>query len=339
MTPAANRDILVIGGSSGSSGVLKRILANLPPDLPASIFIVTHVPSNSAGFLDEVLAKESNLPVAQAVDRQAMERGHVYVAPPDRHLLLLDGIIRLGDGPRENMARPAIDPLFRSAALSFGSRVTGVVLSGLLNDGAAGLYAIKACGGTTVVQHPLDAEADAMPLAALETAEVDHVASAAELGALLTQIIRTGAGPNHPPSDELRLEVDIAVGGRLGSANLRRLAEPSPLSCPDCGGVLSEVRGARPLRFRCQIGHAYTADVLAVHSDKVDEAVRVAMRIMEERVTLVERMAADARQTGRPAVAELYEARSEEYRRYATTLRDAALSMSRLGTRRPEQDI
>ena len=338
MSVLLTRDIITIGGSSGSIGVLKRILADLPSDLPASVLITTHIASQSAGFMGEMLMERSNLPVEQAVDRQAIERGHVYVAPPDRHLLIVDGVIRLGDGPRENMARPAVDALFRSAALSFGPRVIGVVLSGLLNDGAAGLHAVKACGGLTVVQHPLDAEADAMPLAALETTAVDHVATGAEMGALLARIAGTRAGPGQPPSDELRLEVEIAAGARLGSANLRRLAEPSPLSCPDCGGVLSELRSARPLRFRCQIGHAYTADVLVAHSDKVDEAIRVAMRIMEERVTLVERMAADARDTGRQAVAELYAARSAEYRRYATTLRDAALSSSRLGKRKPEQN-
>lgn len=339
MANSAKKDIIAIGGSAGSSGVLKRLLSDLPADLPASVFVSTHIPAHSPSLLAEVLSSNSKLPVAQAVDGQPVETGRVYVAAPDRHLLLIDSTIRLGEGPRENMVRPSIDPLFRSAALSYGPRTVGVVLSGMLNDGASGLHAIKSVGGTAVVQHPLDAEADQMPLAALEAAEIDHVAPSAELGTLLASIAGTEAGPVKTPAEDLRLEVEIAAGARVGSDTLLRIATPSPLSCPECHGVLSEVDGSRPLRFRCQIGHAHTAETLAANIDEVDEAVRVAMRVMEERVTLVERMAADARQTGRTAVAELYEARGAEYRNYANTLRQAAITSLRFGRAPREQDI
>jgi two-component system, chemotaxis family, protein-glutamate methylesterase/glutaminase len=335
----AKRDIVAIGGSSGSGRVLKRILGDLPGDFPASIFVCTHVPSHSPGYLADALSSVSALPVAQAIDGQPIEPNRVYVAAPDRHLLLIDGIIRLGEGPRENLARPAIDPLFRSAALSFGPRVVGVILTGMLNDGAAGLHAVKAVGGTAIVQHPIDAEADQMPLAALESTEVDHVASAADLAAIISEVALSDAGRAIAPSESLSLEVEIAAGERLGSHRLRQLADPSPLSCPDCQGVLSEMREQRPLRYRCQIGHSYTAEILASRIDEVDQAVRVAMRVMEERVTLVERMARDARETGRKAVAELYESRAEEYRRYAKTLRDSAILTLRMARSPREQDI
>lgn len=338
MASVAKKDIIAIGGSTGSGAVLRQLLRDLPSDLPASVFVSTHIPAHTPSLLAEVLAGNVALPVSQALDGQAIELGRIYVAAPNRHLLLIEGTIRLGTGPRENMVRPSIDPLFRSAALSYGPRVVGVVLTGMLNDGAAGLNAIKSQGGTAVVQHPLDAEADQMPLAALEATEVDHVAPAAKLGELLGAIAGTDAGPFHPPSDELRLEVEIAAGARLGSEKLRRIAIPSALSCPDCHGVLSEMNGAGPLRYRCQIGHAYTAENLVAHIEEVDEAVRVAMRVMEERVTLVERMALDARSTGRTAVAELYEKRAEEYRGYANTLRDAAVTSLRLGRAPREQD-
>ncbi|TLX08274.1 chemotaxis protein CheB [Rhizobium sp. MHM7A] len=340
MTSSATKDIIAIGGSAGSGAVLKTLVADLPANLPASIFVTTHVPANYWGYLPEILAARSKLPVTQAVDGQPIERSHIYVAAPDRHLLLAGETIKLGGGPKENMVRPSIDPMFRSAALSFGPRAVGLILTGMLNDGAAGLQAIKSHGGTAIVQHPLDAEADQMPLAALEAVEVDHVASAAELGGLLASIAGSEAGPTvAPPSDDLRLEVGIAAGARLGSAELRKIGSPTALTCPDCHGVLSEVRGSRPLRFRCQIGHAFTADVLASHIDELDEAIRVAMRIMEERLTLVERMARDARDTGRTAVAELYEARASEYRRYSETLRDAALTSLRLGRALRFQDL
>lgn len=335
MASAATKDIVAIGGSAGSSVALRRIIGDLPGDLPASVFVSTHIPAHGASLLAEVLAGNAAMPVARAQDGQPIERGHVYVAAPDRHLLLVDGTIRLGEGPRENMARPAIDPFFRSAAMSYGGRAIGIVLSGMLNDGASGLHAIKACGGTTVVQHPLDAEANEMPLSALEATDVDHVATAADLGRLITSIVGTEAGTGPAPGDDLKLEVEIAAGGRLGSDALRRIATPSALSCPDCHGVLSEVKNGPPLRYRCQIGHAHTAETLAANIDEVDEAIRVAMRVMEERLTLVERMARDARETGRGAVAELYKARAIEYRRYAETLRAAAVTSMRLGRTPP----
>jgi two-component system, chemotaxis family, protein-glutamate methylesterase/glutaminase len=319
-------DIVVIGGSLGSTGVLKRVLSDLPADLPAAVFIVTHLPSDSAGFLPQVLAPASRLPVRRAVEGQPIQPGQVYCAVPGHHMLIVDGAITLGRGPRENMVRPAIDALFRSAALAFGPRVVGVVLSGLLDDGAAGLVAIKAQGGLAVVQHPLDAEAPDMPRAALEALDVDDVATAANLGRVIASLAASPAPqPAGPPPGELALEVEIAAGRRLGSNRLLEIAEPAPVSCPHCRGVLSEMKTKGPLRFRCQIGHAFTADALVeAQRDSVDEAMRIAMRIMEERVELVTRMARDARAQGRSAVAELYESRTREYQEYAATLRRAA---------------
>jgi two-component system chemotaxis response regulator CheB len=320
----AKRDIIVIGGSAGSGPVLKQLMGALPGDLGASVFVSTHLPASGTSLLVQSLASAGSLPVLEVTDGQPVEPGRVYVAAPDRHMLLVDGSVRLGEGPRENMARPAIDPLFRSAALAHGSRVVGVVLSGMLNDGASGLGAIKQVGGTAVVQHPLDAEAEEMPLAALETVDVDHVAPAEQLAPLLVSLSQSDAPPTTPPPPGLELEVRIAAGARLGAEALRTIADPSVVTCPDCQGVLSEVRDEQPLRFRCQIGHAVTAQVLDFSTEQVDEAVRVALRIMEERLALVIRMARDARETGRTAVAELYEGRAEEYRRYAETLRRAA---------------
>jgi two-component system chemotaxis response regulator CheB len=322
----AKKDLIVIGGSAGSHKPLRQIMSDLPADLPASVFVATHVPTTSPGYLADVLASAGPLPVSRAVDGQPVERGHVYTAVPHRHLLLVDGIMRLGDGPRENMTRPAIDPLFRSAALAYGPRAVGVILSGLLNDGASGLAAIKECGGTAVVQHPLDAESDEMPLAALEAVTPDEVANSNQIGRLLSEIVTMEAAEPVPCPPNLMLEVEIAAGARLGSDALREIADPSALSCPDCQGVLSEVRGQSPLRFRCQIGHAYTAEVLAGRSKEVGQAMRFALRIMEERVTLVTRMAQDARTRGRSVVAELYESRAVEYGRYARILREAAVA-------------
>jgi two-component system chemotaxis response regulator CheB len=327
----ARKDIIVVGGSAGSGAPLKKLVADLPADFGGSVFITTHVPTAPPSYLPDLLAAAGPLPVRRAIDGMPVEPGQIYVAAQDRHLLLLDTTIRLGAGPRENMARPSIDPMFRSAALSYGPRAVGVILSGMLNDGASGLYAIKEAGGTAIVQHPLDAAEGEMPRAALEAADADHVVRADELGRTIAEVARQEAGSPREVPGNLILEVEVANGGRLGSELLRRFSEPVPLTCPDCAGVLSEVSGERPLRYRCQIGHAYTAEELAAHHELIDEAVRIAMRLMEERVELVDRMSREARASGRHAVAELYEDRANEYRRHAGTLREAALLSMRTG--------
>jgi two-component system chemotaxis response regulator CheB len=333
----SNRDIIVIGGSAGATAPLQQILGRFPLDLPAAVFVVLHIPAQGIGILSTVARAAGKLPVHQVTDGMIIENGNVYLAAPDHHLLIHDNHVRLGRGPRENMARPAIDPLFRSAALQFGPRVIGVVLSGLLSDGAAGLNAIKRCGGITLVQDPQDAISNEMPLRALEETTVDLCVSGARMGDVLADLARESPGAALPIPPELRLEVEIAAGERLGTERLTRIAEPAALTCPSCGGVLSAMKGDHPLRFRCQVGHAYTADSLAKSQEgRVDEALRVALRIIEERAELVHRMAVDARQSGRAAVAEMYAARSVEYREYADMIRRVVLQSLRTPPSKPE---
>ena|SRR5215472_8434354 len=321
-----NRDIIVIGGSAGATVPLKEILGRLPTDLPAAVFVVLHLPAQGVGILTTVASAASRLPVLQAASGMVIERGHIYLGAPDHHLLLYRDHIMLGRGPRENMARPAIDPLFRSAALQYGPRVIGVILSGLLSDGAAGLNAIKRCGGMALVQDPSEAVANEMPLRALEAVTADLCVPTSKLGDVLSDLTREQAGTALPVPPEIRLEVEIAAGERIGSQELTRVAAPAPLTCPACGGVLSEVNARHPMRFRCQVGHAYTADALAKEQEsRVDEALRVALRIIGERAELVHRMAGDARDRGRVAVAAQYESRSAEYREYADMIRRVML--------------
>ena len=236
----------------------------------------------------------------------------------------MDNTIRLGTGPRENLARPAIDPLLRSAGVSFGSRAIGVVLTGMLNDGAAGLADLKRCGGVTVVQNPGEAEERDMPLAALSASDVDYRASLSELGALFKHLANKPADPSPPPPDDVRLEVEIALGKPSGTDATNRLANPVPLSCPACGGVLSQIRRSSVLRFRCQVGHGYTAEALASEQEgSVDEAMRVALRIVEERAVLTQKMAEEARRGGLRLSADSFERKSAESRGHVETLREA----------------
>jgi two-component system, chemotaxis family, protein-glutamate methylesterase/glutaminase len=327
MGSMSNRDIIVIGGSAGATAPLKEILGALPRDLPAAVFVVLHIPAHGIGILSTVASAASRLPVVQAESGMVIKNGQIYIAAPDHHLLLFESHIMLGRGPRENMARPAIDALFRSAALQYGPRVIGVVLSGLLSDGAAGLTAIKRCGGVALVQDPSDAIADGMPLRALAATTVDLCAPSAKIGDILTDLSREQPGTKLPVPPEIRLEVEIAAGERIGSDTLAKIADPAALTCPACGGVLSMLKAEHPLRFRCQVGHAYTADALAKEQEsQVDEALRVALRIIEERAELVHRMAEDARHSARPAVAETYDKRAAEYREYASMIRRVVLN-------------
>ena len=258
-----------------------------------------------------------------------VERGRIHLAVANRHLILRDGTLRLGTGPRENLVRPAIDPLFRSAALAYGPRAIGVLLSGMLNDGADGLRAIKQCGGVAVVQSPQDCVASEMPISALEATSVDLSAEAAKLGAALAvRFAHERPEPAPPVPRDILLEVEIALGARCDSSLAKELGAPSPLSCPDCAGVLSEMNGARPLRFRCQVGHGYTAKALAQKQEgSIDEAMRVALRIIQERAELVERMGRDAAAAGRSSMADIYLDRAGEYRSQANTLRMAVLEL------------
>jgi two-component system, chemotaxis family, protein-glutamate methylesterase/glutaminase len=318
----ANRDIVVIGGSAGSIGPLKTILAELPADFAAAVIVVIHVPAHSTGVFVTVASAATGLPVKNASDGDAVLPGNIYLAPPDRHLLVIDGILRLGHGPRENLVRPAIDPLFRSVALQYGPRCIGIILSGMLNDGASGLATIKEAGGIALVQTPKDAEYTDMPLSALEATPVDLSASALEIAGAIKRFMaeKPHKARQLPPS--VRLEVDIAAGRRADTAKTVQIADPVALTCPDCGGVLSEVRDSTPLRFRCQVGHAFTDKTLFTQQeDAVDEAMRVALRIIEERAVLVDRMAKDAINAHRSSMAEMHEQRAIEYRRHADLLR------------------
>ncbi|AWN48671.1 chemotaxis protein CheB [Methylobacterium terrae] len=319
---AIAHDVVVIGGSSGAVAPLRAILASLPPDSPASYFVVLHMASGSR-LAARLGPNPGPLPLATAEDGMAIAPGRVYLAAADRHLLVEPGAIRLGSGPRENTSRPAIDALFRSAALTYGPRVVGVLLSGLLHDGAAGLDAIKARGGLALVQDPDEAEAPDMPRSALAAVQVDARAPTPALGEALARLVALPTGAPGPVPDDLALEVAIA-GGRSSSETLGHGADPAPITCPDCGGVLSQLREGGVLRFRCQIGHAYTAEALAdAQGDAVESALRIALRVVKERADLVGRMAADAHRRGNALVAGMYEERAREYDGHVRTIRRA----------------
>ena len=320
-------DIVAIGGSSGSITAIREICSGLPADFPAAVLIVIHVGASGRNFLAQIVDAHAVLPVTTAVDGERIERGHVYIAPADHHMLAIDGEIRLGRGPRENRTRPAIDPLFRSVAISCGTRAVAGVLTGYLDDGASGLADVKRCGGITFVQNPSDAAAPEMPLNALRASDVDYRAPLADIAALLVDLVRQESGPAVDCPAGLELEVGIALGRPVHSSDIERIARPVALSCPACGGVLSKIERKPPLRFRCQVGHAFSVESLAADQESaVDEAVRVALRMLEERAQTLERLAREAQDSGWRAVAERYQARARDYRAYGDSLQRAVLA-------------
>jgi two-component system chemotaxis response regulator CheB len=276
--------LIVIGGSSGALDVLAEIVGALPATFPAPVCVVVHTSPDSPGVLDRMIARAGALPAKTVPGREWLVNGQVYVAAPDHHLLVEPGRVMLGNGPRENLARPAIDPLFRSAAQVYGPRVIGVLLSGSLDDGTSGLHTVKQLGGVAIVQDPDDARFPAMPAHALRHVRVDHRLPARAIGPELVRLTagRVADRMRQAPRD-LGVEVAIAKGQNALEAGVERLGPPSPYTCPDCHGVLMRLKDEPRLRFRCHTGHAFSAATLVgVVRRGMDDAVWNAIRALEE---------------------------------------------------------
>ncbi len=328
-----SRDLIVVGASLGGVETLRDLCSQLPADLQAAVVIVLHISAQSPSYLGEILTRAGGLPARPARDGEPLVPGQIYVPEPDRHLLVRDGTLRVALAPRENRCRPALDPLFRSAAVYGRSRTVGVVLSGLLDDGAQGLQAIRRCGGTTVVQSPLDALYGEMPQNALDAGDVDYSVPLAEMGALLADLVaRPQERPVPPVPQDLLLETrlvekaarireherDIEAAGQLG--------ELVPVVCPECGGPLWSVQGQN--RYRCHLGHAYgVQSLLSAQEMNIESAVWAGLRSLEERIKMLEGLARREHGKDRPAAAHAYEQRSEESRAHAQALRALLLSL------------
>lgn len=305
-------DVIVIGASSGGIEPLQRLIGSLPADLPACICIVLH--TGAISRLAEILDRVGPLPVKQAKSGEPIKAGQVYVAAPGAHLLLHDSHVILRRGPRENFARPAIDPLFRSAAATFGARVIGVVLSGALNDGTAGLRAIKRCGGVAVIQDPDDATVPDMPESAQRHVDVDYTVAVAEMAGLLTSLAAEPAGETPEIPMDIKMEAAIAARELTGMASAEKLGTLSPFSCPECHGTLWEVADDRVLRYRCHTGHAFSAEaMLSAHTDEIEKKLWGLFRSHRERAALASRMAKEAHKQNRNAAATSLLERAREY--------------------------
>lgn len=283
-------DFIVVGGSAGAVEGMQQLAHSFPHDLPAAVFMVLHVPADTPSMLPEILNRSGPLPARHPQDREPIRPGHIYVAPSDRHLTIEDGVVRVMRGPRENRHRPAIDPLFRTAARAGGKNVIGVILSGHADDGAAGLRAVRARGGIAMVQDPSDAAAREMPESALKYGGADYVLPVAELG---PKLVNLACGRGAMIEGEDRNEDARNVEGDLWtSAPSEGRGTPSVFACPECNGVLWEFKDGEFVRFRCRVGHAYTMANLAEEQVcETEEALWAAMRALEEKAALATRMA------------------------------------------------
>jgi two-component system, chemotaxis family, protein-glutamate methylesterase/glutaminase len=294
----SNFDVIVIGASAGGVGSLQRLVEPIPAEFSAAILIALHLPDGIRSMLPEILMRAGSLPAAHAINDEPVMPGRIFIAPAGFHLTVNGGHLTVTRGAREHGHRPAIDPLFRSAALSYGARAVGVVLSGSLDDGTAGLLEIKRAGGVAIVQDPADTEWPSMPLSALKHVDVDYCVPASQIGIVLQKIAGGPAGNagTLPNGD-----------GKRGNNAMRtkpeeegsQPGEPSPYSCPECGGVLWEIKDSELLRFRCRIGHAYTSETLTTDQAlTVEHALWKALRALEEQAAVRRRMAERARRQG-----------------------------------------
>jgi two-component system, chemotaxis family, protein-glutamate methylesterase/glutaminase len=324
----ANRDIVAIGTSAGGVGALRFLAERLPAEFPASVLVTIHLSAQFPSSLDDILGKAGPLPAKFASTGLPLQRGVIFLAPPDRHLIIEGDTLILGQGPRENNSRPAIDPMLRSIAACCGPRSIGAVLTGTLSDGTSGLQAVKRCGGTSVVQDPSDADFPDMPRNAINGATPDHVVRLEDMPALFQRLVAQPEGNSMPVPENIRVEVAVAKGTSIGMEAMDRLGRRSVLTCPDCNGVMWEMEDGELLRFRCHVGHAYAAESMSLSLDEsLRRGMASALRALEERVALAHKLQKQAVEGGHRLLEARWASKAREAEIELAVVRDAMARM------------
>lgn len=335
----SGRDVVVIGASAGGVQSLCELVRNLPGDFPGSVFVVLHLPVHAVSMLPSILNRCGKLPASHPVDNEPIQAGKVYVAPTNRHLIVQDGRVRAIVGPKENGHRPAVDVLFRSAAQAHGNRVIGVVLSGLLDDGTAGLAAIKRAGGIAIVQDPSEAIYPQMPQSAIAHVEVDRVLPLAEIASDVVKLSQESVADQraNPMTEDRQAQPEVDAFEEATLHNRPVPGEPSNFTCPECGGTLWELQQENLLRFRCRVGHAFSPESLeAEQAESLEAALWTALRALEESASLSRRLMNRALDRGHDRAAEQFALRVQDIEGRAAVIRqvlsgdssDAALEAS-----------
>lgn len=317
------KQIVVIGASAGGIEALRVLAASLPEHFSAAICIVLHTSPQSPGVLPDILNKAGTIPAVNARTGDRLRAGRIYIAPPDQHLLIEPGRVHVTRGPKENRFRPAIDPLFRSAAQVYGPGAIGVILTGNLDDGNAGLWAIKQLGGTAIVQDPDDALFPSMPQNAMQNVRVDFSVPLAEIAPLLARLTSEPVEEVEVPAvpEHMEVEVKIAKEHNPLDAGLEQIGRPSSFACPDCHGVLLELKEGGRIRFRCHTGHAYSVEsLLAAVSEGIEDSLWIDIRALEEGQLLMQQMSEHLKTHNGDNAHRLAE-RAEEARRQSDMVR------------------
>jgi two-component system chemotaxis response regulator CheB len=331
----AKRDIVVIGASAGGVYALKALAASLPADFKATIFVVLHLSPHSPSYMPEILNHSGPLIASHPKDGEPIQQGHIYVAPPDHHLLVEYDQVIVKKGPKENRFRPSIDALFRSAAYSYGPRVIGVVLTGLLDDGTSGMWSVKRLGGLAVIQEPEDALYSSMPDNVLLNVDIDHQVPITKLASLLCELVNETVPDKASPMDvdmnRMETEVNIAAQENAFELGILNLGDLTPLTCPECNGALVSIKEGKLVRYRCHTGHSYTAStLLADVTTSVEESFWKAVRSLEEAVILLEQSARQFAEGGNEAAAKQFEQKARETRERAAKTRNFVFQQEKL---------
>ncbi|WP_143543956.1 chemotaxis protein CheB [Rhodopirellula sp. MGV] len=301
-------DIYCIAASMGGIEAISSLLADVPSDFPGAIFITQHTSASPRrNYLADIFGRHSNLPCHLAVDGMRFEKGNVYVAVPDRHLLIERATIRTTIGPKENYSRPAADPMFRSAAVHHGGAAVGIVLTGMLDDGAAGLEAIKQCGGKAIAQHPETAVAPDMPSNAIRYCDVDGILPLDGIATAMSVLAQTPAGETVTPSQQLLMELQFAMTVESNISAENRIGKLSPYMCPDCNGQMWRVQDSSIPRYRCHVGHAHTLlSMIEYHGDAAERMGWSMLRTLREKERLLRSLGEEETRLQRDDVAATY---------------------------------
>ncbi len=322
--------MVVVGASAGGVAAARRLVAGLPADLPAAVFVVVHRGAERPNLLPEILDAAGPLPAKAAEEGEPFAPGRVYLAPSDHHLIVGRDHVHVRRGPRENRVRPAIDVLFRSAAVNCSSRVVGLLLTGLLDDGTSGLIAIRGCNGLALVQDPGEALFPDMPRSAIEKGAADHVVPLDRMPGLISTLARGARPPTVEAPRALKMEALIAAQELHVDPDRHPLGTPSPLTCPDCHGVMREIREGAVVRYRCHTGHAFSVEALQdAQGEEWERALYRGLRIQEEQLALVRHLAEDARGRASPASARDWDERARSYQEGAEIFRRLIATGSR----------
>jgi two-component system chemotaxis response regulator CheB len=319
----SGHDIVAIGASAGGVQALQGLISQLPGDLPAALLIVLHISPDAPSILPNLLNRQGRLLALHATDGAPIRPGCIYIAPPDMHLMTQENHVRVVRGPKENRHRPAIDVLFRSVALSYGPRAVGVVLSGSLDDGTAGLLAIKRRGGVTVVQTPAEAAYSGMPESALAGAPVDYCLPLEGIAQLIRQLAASPAAAAPEAPAEMAKELATMAVDVHRMENDEHPGRPSVYSCPECGGVLWEIEDQQITRYRCRVGHAFSLDsILEEQSESVERALWMVLKTLEERASMLRRMMERASQRAHMATLNRFATQLSEAEAQAQVVRN-----------------